>query len=145
MRPVLHRCGTLLAVVAALVMPAAAAAATGDGLPQPLTATPGDADRGRALVAQRQVSQCVLCHRVPLAEVPFQGNISTDLAGAGARWSAAQLRQRLVNPRLENPASVMPAYFETAPRTRVGAAWRDKTLLDAQQIEDVIAWLQTLR
>ena len=75
----------------------------------------------------------------------FQGNISTDLAGAGARWTAAQLRQRLVNPRLENPASIMPAYFETAPRTRVGLAWRDKTLLDAQQIEDVIAWLQTLR
>jgi len=115
-----------------------------DGLPEPLTATAGNADRGRALVAQRQLSQCLLCHQAPL-EVPFQGDISTNLAGAGARWSAAQLRQRLVNPRKQNPDSIMPAYFETAPRNRVGAAWRDKTILDAQQIEDVIAWLETLR
>lgn len=130
--------------LATLCSTCASANANDDGLLEALTATPGNAERGRALVTQRQVSQCLLCHQAPL-DVPFQGDISTNLAGAGARWSAAQLRQRLVNPRRQNPASIMPAYFETAPRTRVGAAWRGKTILDAQQIEDVIAWLQTLR
>jgi sulfur-oxidizing protein SoxX len=156
MTPVALRLGVPMVAAAALALtgaggamaaaPAAAGTATAgeDGLLEPLTATAGSAERGRALVAQRQLSQCLLCHQAPL-EVPFQGDISTNLAGAGARWTAAQLRQRLVNPRRQNPASIMPAYFETAPRNRVGAAWRDKTILDAQQIEDVIAWLQTLR
>ena len=121
------------------------AAANSDAVAEPLTATAPSAERGRALVANRQQSMCVLCHQVPLPEVRFQGDISTNLAGAGARWSAAQLRLRLVNPRALNPDSIMPAYFTTASRSRVGAAWRDKPILDAQQIEDVIAWLQTLQ
>ncbi|MBL8311072.1 MAG: sulfur oxidation c-type cytochrome SoxX [Burkholderiales bacterium] len=138
------------AVAGRLALCAAAGASTvaatpGDGIAEPLTTTAASAERGRALVANRQQSLCVLCHQVPLPEVRFQGDISTNLAGAGARWSAAQMRLRLVNPRALNPDSIMPAYFTTAPRSRVGVAWRDKPILDAQQIEDVIAWLQTLR
>ena len=116
-----------------------------DGIPAALTGPPGDATRGRALVANRQASMCLLCHQTPIAEARFQGDISGNLAGAGARWTAAQLRLRIVNSRLLNPESIMPAYYRVEALTRVGAAWRDKPILDAQQIEDIVAWLQTLK
>jgi sulfur-oxidizing protein SoxX len=116
-----------------------------DGIPQPLTATPGDAVRGRAIVASRQTGLCLLCHSAPIAEERFQGNLATDLAGAGARWSEAQLRLRLVDARRLNPASTMPAYYRIDGLQRVGEAWQGRTVLSAQQIEDVVAYLRTLR
>jgi sulfur-oxidizing protein SoxX len=117
----------------------------GDGIPQPLTATPGDAVRGRAIVASRQTGLCLLCHGAPVAEERFQGNLATDLAGAGSRWSEAQLRLRLVDARRLNPASIMPAYYRVDGLQRVGEAWQGRTVLSAQQVEDVVAWLRTLR
>jgi sulfur-oxidizing protein SoxX len=117
----------------------------GDGIPQPLVAMPGDAVRGRAIAASRQTGLCLLCHSAPIAEERFQGNLATDLAGAGTRWSEAQLRLRLVDARRLNPASIMPAYYRTEGLQRVGEAWQGRTVLSAQQIEDVVAWLRTLR
>ena len=117
----------------------------GDGIPQPLSAMPGDAARGRAIVASRQTGLCLLCHSAPIAEERFQGNLATDLAGAGARWSEAQLRLRLVDARRVNPESIMPAYYRVEGLQRVGEAWQGRTVLSAQQIEDVLAWLRTLR
>lgn len=119
--------------------------AVDDGIPQPLVATSGDAVRGRAIVASRQTGLCLLCHSAPIAEERFQGNLATDLAGAGTRWSEAQLRLRLVDARRLNPASIMPAYYRTEGLQRVGEAWQGRTVLSAQQIEDVVAWLRTLR
>lgn len=136
-------------LAACAVVPVSAATVTyvveGDGIARALDNAVGDASRGRALVANRQASMCLLCHQAPIVETPFQGDISTNLAGAGARWSEAQLRLRLVNARLQNPNSVMPAYYRSSELTRVAAPWRDKTLLNAQEIEDVIAWLRTLQ
>ena len=117
----------------------------GDGIPVSLSGQPGDAARGRALVASRQQGLCLLCHRGPIPEERFQGNLAPDLAGAGARWSSAQLRLRLVDARRLNPDSIMPAYHRTQGLTRVGTAWLGKPLLSAQQIEDVVAFLATLR
>jgi L-cysteine S-thiosulfotransferase len=119
-----------------------------DGIPVALTKTPGDAERGRAIVANKQVSMCLLCHQAPTttdAEDKFQGTIATNLAGTGARWSPAQLRLRIVDSRRVNRESIMPAYFRTDRLTRVHPQWRDKTILDAQQIEDVVAYLVTLK
>jgi L-cysteine S-thiosulfotransferase len=117
----------------------------GDGIPQPLSATPGDAARGRTIVASRQTGLCLLCHSAPIAEERFQGNLATDLAGAGARWSEAQLRLRIVDARRLNPATPMPAYHRIDGLQRVGAAWHGQPVLSAQQVEDVVAYLRSLR
>ena len=117
----------------------------GDGIPEPLTGAPGDAGRGRAIVANRQAGLCLLCHSGPIPEERFQGTLAPDLGGAGSRWSAAQLRLRLVDGRQLNPATIMPSYYRVQGLTRVGAAWQARTLLTAQQIEDVVAYLLTLR
>jgi len=117
----------------------------GDGIPKPLSADPGDAARGRAIVANRQVGLCLLCHTAPIAEERFQGTLAPDLAGAGTRSTAAQLRLRLADSRRVNPQSIMPAYFRADGLSRVGKNWQGKTLLGAQQIEDVIAYLVSLR
>ena len=118
----------------------------GDGIPLPLAGTQaGDAARGRAVVASRQVGLCLLCHRAPIAEERQQGDIATDLAGAGSRWSVAQLRLRIADSKRVNPESPMPAYHRTDNFTRVGAAWQGKPVLDAQQVEDVVAWLASLK
>ena len=116
-----------------------------DGIPQPLTATPGDPARGRAIVASRQAGLCLLCHAAPIPEERLQGNIGTDLAGAGARWTEAQLRLRVADARRLNPATPMPAYYRTDGLQQVGTAWQDRPVLQAQQVEDVVAYLRTLR
>ena len=118
---------------------------TNGGISEPLTTRSGDAAKGRMIVANRQIGMCLLCHQAPMDEARFQGNISTDLAGVGSRWTPAQLRLRIANSRQLNPASVMPAYYRTDGLTRVAASWRDKPILDAQQVEDVVAWLASLK
>jgi sulfur-oxidizing protein SoxX len=117
----------------------------GDAIPAPLTGVPGDAARGRTIVASRQAGLCLLCHTGPIPEERFQGTLAPNLAGAGSRWSGAQLRLRLVDGRRLNPATIMPSYFRVDGLTRVGVAWQSRTLLSAQQIEDVVAYLVTLR
>ncbi len=136
-----------LAATVVLALPLAAGAATvvGDGIPTPLEGAVGDAVRGRALVASRQLGLCLLCHRGPVPEERFQGNLAPDLAGAGARWTPAQLRLRLVDPHRLNPDSIMPAYYRTQGLTRVGRNWEGKPILTAQQLEDVVAYLATLK
>jgi sulfur-oxidizing protein SoxX len=116
-----------------------------DGIPEPLTGERGDPARGRAIVVNRQVGLCLLCHSGPFPEQRFQGTIGPDLAGAGARWTEAQLRLRIVDSSRVNPATIMPAYYRTEGLTRVAAAFQGKPVLPAEAIEDVVAFLTTLR
>lgn len=133
-----------LVMAPALAQPRAGYTIEGDAIAASLTGQPGDAAKGRAVVANRQVGLCLLCHAGPLPEERFQGNLAPTLEGVGARLSEGQLRLRLVNARALNPTSLMPAYFQTDGLTRVAPAVQGKPLLDAQQIEDVVAFLQTL-
>jgi len=115
-----------------------------DGIPAPLTGTKGDAARGRAIVANRQVGLCLLCHSGPFPEERFQGDLAPDLRGAGKRWNEAQLRLRIVDARRLNPTTIMPPYYRIEGLNRVAAGWRSKPILTAEQIEDVVAYLTTL-
>jgi sulfur-oxidizing protein SoxX len=142
--PALPRKGRELALALAALVATGAAAQT-DSLHTPLTATPGDPTRGRAIVASRQRGLCLLCHTGPIPEERFQGNLAPDLAGAGARYTPAQLRLRIVDPRRVNPSSFMPAFHSLDNPSRVGAAWVGQPILSAQQVEDVVAYLATLR
>ncbi len=117
----------------------------GDAIPASLTAAAGDPVRGRAIIVDRRLGACLLCHTGPFPEEKFQGTLAPDLSGAGSRWSEGQLRLRLVDPTRLNPDTIMPAYYRVEGLTRVGHAWRGKPILTAEQIEDVIAFLLTLR
>ena len=119
-------------------------AVTGDAIPMSLTGAPGDATRGRALVVDR-TSTCILCHNGPFPEQKFQGDLAPSLAGAGSRWSEGQLRLRLVDGSSLNAATIMPSYYRVDGLVRVGTAWRRKPILSADQIEDIVAFLVTLR
>ncbi|WP_431285020.1 sulfur oxidation c-type cytochrome SoxX [Humitalea sp. 24SJ18S-53] len=116
-----------------------------DAIPASLTGQPGDPLRGRTLVADRQQGLCLLCHTGPFPEERFQGNLAPPLDGAGSRWTEGQLRLRLVDAKRLNPDSIMPSYYRTEGLTRVSPAFRDRTILTAAEIEDIIAFLLTLR
>jgi len=144
--------GFALALVLALTVAAARAeedlrpyAIVGDAIPAALTGTPGDAARGRLIVADRTRGLCLLCHGGPFPEERFQGNLAPDLTGVGSRRSVGELRLRLVDGRVLNPGTIMPSYYTLKGLTRVGAAWRGRPILDAGEIEDVVAFLATLR
>jgi sulfur-oxidizing protein SoxX len=115
-----------------------------DGIPASLTGAPGDPVRGRALVLDR-ASTCILCHSGPFPETKFQGDLAPNLAGAGSRWSVSQLRLRLVDASRFNPDTIMPSYYRVDGLERVGPNWRGKPILSAEQIEDIVAYLATLR
>jgi len=117
----------------------------GDAIPAPLTGAGGDPARGRAIVTNRQVGLCLLCHSGPFPEERFQGNLGPDLAGVGARLSEGQLRLRIVDSGRINPSTIMPAYYKIEGLTRVAPALRGKPVLNAEQIEDVVAFLKTVR
>ena len=130
---------------ATVLAAALAVTVVGDAIPASLAGAPGDPARGRAIVVDRQVGLCLLCHSGPLPEQRFQGDLGPDLGGVGARLSAGQIRLRIVDPARANPATLMPAYFKTEGLERVAPAFRGKTVLSAQQIEDVVAFLVTLK
>ncbi|MGV3629177.1 MAG: sulfur oxidation c-type cytochrome SoxX [Betaproteobacteria bacterium] len=117
---------------------------SGDTIPLPLVQGQGDPARGRVVMAGRDAN-CLLCHAVPESGERFMGNVAPPLSGVGARLSAAQLRLRVVDQSRLNRDTVMPSYYRVSGLTRVAEAYRGKPILSAQQVEDVVAYLQTLR
>jgi L-cysteine S-thiosulfotransferase len=120
-------------------------AVVGDAIPESLTGAPGDPARGKAIVTSRQTGLCLLCHSAPLPEEKFQGTIGPNLEGSGSRYSEGELRLRIVDSRRLNPDTIMPSYYRLDGLERVAPAFRGKTVLSAEQIEDVVAFLKTLR
>ncbi len=116
-----------------------------DSIPHSLTGLAGDAGRGRAIVANRTVGLCLLCHSAPLADERFQGTLAPTLAGSGSRWTEGQLRLRLVDPARFNRDTIMPSYYRLDGLRRVAKNFDDKTILTDVQIEDVVAYLGTLQ
>jgi sulfur-oxidizing protein SoxX len=130
---------------AAYAQPVASAVFNGDAVSAPLTATPGDPARGKAVLVQREKGHCILCHTLPDADVKFAGNVGPPLAGVGQRLDGARIRGRIVDPTKHDPNSVMPAYYRVENLNRVAPAFKGKTALSAQDVEDAVAYLLTLR
>lgn len=140
------------AVYAGEVLPTAVAFTDG-AVEQSLSGMPGDAANGRLIVGDKKKGNCVACHQVSdLADVPFQGEIGPPLDGAGERWSEAELRGIVANAKIMFEDSMMPSFYKTEGFIRPGKAYTGKAaddtfgpLLSAQQIEDVVAYLTTLK
>ena len=141
--PTIGLAAVLLSLTGGGGLPGTAAAQ--DAMADSLTGTRGDPGRGRAIVGNRQVGLCLLCHSGPFPEERFQGDLAPSLAGVGSRLSAGQIRLRIVDASRVNPNTIMPAYFKTEGLARVAPAYRGKTVFTAAQIEDVVAYLVTLK
>ena len=139
-----RRAWLVLATMLLTAAPLASQTIIGDGIPQRL-AEPGNPERGRVIIVDRQKGFCLLCHSGPFPEQRFMGNLAPSMAGAGTRYNEAQLRLRLVDSSRITPDTIMPAYFVTEGLRHVAPAFAGKPILNAQQIEDVIAFLLTLK
>ena len=113
-------------------------------IPEPLTTQPGDPERGRRIVFDRDGGDCTICHAMPLPQREFHGTVGPPLDGIGRRATPGALRLRLVDPKAFNAETIMPAYYKIAGLHRVLDRYHARPLLTAQQIEDVIAYLLTL-
>lgn len=139
------RCALAFTLLVALNFGVARAQAIVAGeIATPLVASPGDPQRGRAIVASRQTGLCLLCHSGPFPEERFQGNLAPELSASVARYSAPQLRARIVDASYFNPNTIMPAYYRTDHLHRVASRYAGQTILNGQEIEDVVAFLLTL-
>jgi L-cysteine S-thiosulfotransferase len=116
-----------------------------DSIPRSLTGGSGDSARGRQVAANRGSGNCVLCHKLPLPNETFFGNIGPDLSRVGERFTEGQLRLRVVDSTRINPETIMPSYYRTEGLRRVLPAYRGEPVLTAQEVEDVVAFLITLR
>ena len=116
-----------------------------DGIPEPLGGVPGDVTRGRALIVAREAANCVLCHAIPDPGVRFSGDLGPSLAGVGGRFTASQLRLRVADNLRVQPGTIMPSYYKIDGLDRVAPAYRGKPILSAAEVEDVVAYLTTLR
>ena len=115
---------------------------TSDTMETPL-ATAGDIARGREVFSSREGGHCVLCHSAP--GIATAGNVGPPLAGVGSRLSAGQIRLRIADITRVNPDAAMPTFHRTQDLTRVAPQYAGRTALSGQQVEDLVAFLGTLR
>ncbi len=113
---------------------------------QPLCGLQGDPERGRKIAADSHAGNCLACHKMPIDEEPFHGTVGPPLVGVGARYTAAQIRLRIVDEQQINPMTIMPGFYRDPKlANRVAEEFWGKTFLTAQQVEDVVAYLVTLK
>ena len=129
----------------AATVPPGAIAVRGDEIAQPLSDETPNPRRGLAVAGNTAMGNCLVCHAIPIPGAPGSGDLGPPLAGIGARLSAGQMRLRIVDAKRLNPETIMPAYYRTSGLNRVGAKFVGQTMLSAQDIEDLIAYLQTLK
>jgi L-cysteine S-thiosulfotransferase len=135
----------MVCISSARAEPLAPFSVTGDTVVAPLGGQIGDAARGERLVRDRERGNCLICHSIPVPEERFQGDLGPPLAGVGSRLTLGQLRLRLIDQTRISPETIMPAYYRTAGLIRVAPRYLGKPALTAAEIEDVIAWLATLK
>jgi L-cysteine S-thiosulfotransferase len=150
----MRRAAVAIGLAALLALPAGAQGPVANrALPEaePLAVSrPADPANGRKIIVERRRGFCLLCHSGPFPEERFHCDLAPSLAGAGARFTAAQLRARLIDSTAINAETIMPPYFraengKNGGGNRIGPAFAGKPILTAEEIEDVTAFLATLR
>jgi sulfur-oxidizing protein SoxX len=146
--------GMLVAAAALLATDLLSAAVSGrliplrvvdDGVPESLASAPGDPGRGRALILARDAANCTLCHGISDPAIRFSGNLGPSLDGVGRKFSVAQLRLRVADNLLLNAVTIMPSYYRIDGLDRVATAYRGKPILTEQEVEDIVAYLASLK
>jgi sulfur-oxidizing protein SoxX len=117
----------------------------GEKIPMSLTGKPGDPATGRKVAINRKQGNCLACHKLPIPEQPFHGAVGPDLNGLASRMSAAEMRLRVVNSKVVNPDTIMPAFYRSDGFHRVLKKFQGTTILTAEQVEDIVAYLETLK
>ena len=117
----------------------------GEQIPISLTGKPGDPAKGRAVAINTKLGNCLACHKMPIPEQQFHGEVGPDLAGVAGRFSEGELRLRVVDSKKLNPETIMPAFYRNSGFHRVMKKFQGKSMLNAEQVEDVIAYLMTLQ
>ena len=152
-RYVLPVLGVVVLAAASISLPANAAAEElvkfsiidGQSVPASLTGKPGDPVKGREVAIHRQKGNCLACHTLPAPDQPYHGEVGPDLNGVASRLSEGEIRLRIVNPKYANPATIMPAFYRTEGLHRVAKNFQGKPMLTAEEVEDVVAYLMTLK
>ncbi len=114
-------------------------------IPQSLTGKAGDPAKGRKTAINRKKGNCLACHVMPVPEQADHGAVGPPLNGVGSRLGAGEIRLRIVNPKVVNPDTIMPAFYRIYGLHRVQKKWRGKTIISAQEVEDIVAYMMTLK
>ena len=143
--------GAVAVVAASVCMTVAVSAETvpykivDEGIPASLTGKAGDAAAGRKVAYNRKTGNCLACHKLPIPEQQFHGEIGPDLNGVASRYGEAELRLRIVDSKKFNDDTIMPAFYRDTGFNRLQKKWVGKTILKAQEVEDLLAYLMTLK
>ena len=152
-RYVLPVFGAAMLAVAGMSAPANVAAeemvnfsiVDGNSIPDSLTGKAGDPAKGRETAIHRKKGNCLACHVLPAPEQPYHGEVGPELNGVASRLSEGEIRLRIVNPKYANPATIMPAFYNTEGLHMVQKKWQGKPMLTAEEVEDIVAYLMTLK
>ena len=147
----LHAIGSL-ALASALTLAVSATAGTveykieDDAIKTSLTGKPGDPANGKKAFLNRKKGNCLACHVVSsLKDQPFHGEVGPPLDGAASRWSEGEIRLRIVNPKVLNEDTIMPSFYKSDGFHRVLKKFKGKTVISAQEVEDIVAYVMTLK
>jgi len=146
-------CGMAVLAIAGVTVPTNAPAdelvkfsvVDGSSIAASLTGKAGDSVKGREVAIHRQKGNCLACHALPVPEQPYHGEVGPDLNGVASRLSEGEIRLRIVNPKYANPGTIMPAFYRTEGLHMVAKKFVGKPMLTAEEVEDVVAYLMTLK
>lgn len=115
-----------------------------DSIPRSLTGMPGDPAKGKKWAIAGRLGHCIACHVMPVDQ-PYMGEVGPSLVGVASRYTAGEIRMLIVNPKVVNEDTMMPAFYKADGFHRVRKAFVGKTMLSAEQVEDIVAYLLTLK